>query len=76
MEVPTANYTIDVTNQTGGTVVASYDVLLDDLGLQGQAITIVASGFVNPSQNSNGASFGLWIALPTGGNLIPLGLSQ
>ncbi len=76
IEVTTGNYTIDVTDQTGNTVVASYDVLLQGLGLQGQAITIVASGFVNPSQNSNGPSFGLWVALPAGGNLIPLGLSQ
>ncbi|MBP6625454.1 MAG: DUF4397 domain-containing protein, partial [Chitinophagaceae bacterium] len=76
IEVPTGNYTIDVTNQTGSTVLSSYDVLLAGLGLQGQAITVVASGFVNPSQNSNGPGFGLWVALPSGGNLIALGQSQ
>ncbi len=76
IEVPTGNYTFDVTNQTGATVIASYDVLLQRLGLQGQAVTIVASGFVHPSLNSNGPNFGLWLALPTGGNLIPLVLTN
>ena len=76
LEVPTGNYTIDVTDQTGNIVVASYDALLQGLGLQGQAITILTSGFINPTQNSNGPSFGLWMALPTGGNLIPLRISQ
>jgi len=33
---------------------------------------VVASGFLNPAVNSNGASFGLWVAAPGGGNLIPL----
>ena len=33
---------------------------------------VVASGFLNPANNSNGAGFGLWVALPSGGNLIPL----
>ncbi|MBS7786792.1 DUF4397 domain-containing protein [Flavobacterium sp. CYK-55] len=72
VELPTGNYTIDVTNQTGGTVISSYDVKLLDLGLQDQAITVVASGFLNPTYNNNGPSFGLWVALPSGGNLIPL----
>ena len=76
LEFPTGNYTIDVTDQTGNTVVASYDVLLQGLGLQGQAITILTSGFINPSQNNNGPAFGLWLVLPAGGNLIPLNLSQ
>jgi len=32
----------------------------------------LASGFLNPANNSNGASFGIWVSLPTGGDLIPL----
>ena len=38
----------------------------------GSAITVLASGFVDPTVNSNGAAFGLWVALPAGGNLVPL----
>jgi len=40
--------------------------------LEGQAITVVASGFLDPSNNSNGAQFGLYAALATGGNLVEL----
>jgi hypothetical protein len=32
----------------------------------------LASGFLTPANNSNGADFGIWVALPSGGNLIPL----
>ena len=72
LELPTADYTLDVRDATGTTVVASYSAPLATLGLQGRAITVVASGFLNPSQNSNGSQFGLWVATRSGGNLIPL----
>jgi hypothetical protein len=45
---------------------------LNTLGLADAAIVVVASGFLDPSNNSNGPGFGLWVALTTGGNLIPL----
>jgi hypothetical protein len=48
---------------------------LSTLGLQGVALTVVASGFLNPAVNSDGPAFGLWVALPSGGNLIPLPLA-
>jgi hypothetical protein len=74
LELPTIDLQIDVTDATGETVVATYGAPLATLGLQGAAIAVVASGFLNPDNNSGGAEFGLWVALPTGGALIPLPL--
>ena len=37
-----------------------------------QALTVVASGFFDPSMNSNGAAFGLHVALAAGGTLVEL----
>ena len=72
LELGTADYTLNVTDASGANVVASYSAPLATLGLQGQALTVLASGFLDPTQNSNGPSFGLWVALAAGGNLIPL----
>lgn len=72
LSLPTNNYNIDITDATGATTVQTYAAPLQTLGLQGAALTVVASGFLNPGNNSNGAGFGLWVALPTGGSLIPL----
>jgi len=72
LELPTNDYVIEVRDDAGTTTVASYDAPLSTLGLQGASAVVVASGFLDPANNSNGAGFGLWVALPTGGNLIPL----
>jgi hypothetical protein len=40
--------------------------------LEGQAITVVASGFLTPENNSNGAEFGLFVATVDGGELVEL----
>jgi Ni,Fe-hydrogenase maturation factor len=63
---------IRITDQTGSSIVASYEAPINTLGLAGNAITVVASGFLDPSQNSNGPAFGLYVALPTGGPLVAL----
>lgn len=73
LELANANYTLNVTDQTGSTVVASYQAPLQSLGLADSALVVVASGFLNPAANSGSSNtFGLWVALPEGGNLIPL----
>lgn len=72
LPLPTNDYVIEVRDNSGTTTVKSYDAPLATLNLQGGAGVVLASGFLNPANNSNGASFGLWVALPTGGNLIPL----
>lgn len=76
LELPTADYTIEVRDETGTTTVASYDAPLATLGLDGQALVAIASGFLDPSNNSNGPAFGIYAALPSGGALIPLPESQ
>lgn len=68
--LPTANYSINV--NSGSVTVASYQAPLAALSLTGQAITVLASGFLNPAANSNGPAFGLYAAAATGGSLIPL----
>jgi len=66
------NYTLHVTDAPGTTTVASFLAPLNTLGTTGEALTVVASGFLNPTNNSNGPAFGLWAALPAGGNLVQL----
>lgn len=51
---------------------ARYLAPLQTLNLSGSALTVLASGFLNPAPNINGPLFGLFVALPTGGELIPL----
>jgi hypothetical protein len=72
LSLPTADYTIDITNSAGTTVVQSYSAPLATLGLTDSAITVLASGFLDSTVNSNGKSFGLWVTKASGGGLIPL----
>ncbi|MCP4440916.1 MAG: DUF4397 domain-containing protein [Aureispira sp.] len=66
------DYVIRITDATGNTVVQSYTAPLNGLSLGGSAITVVASGFLNPATNNNGPAFGLWVALASGGGLVEL----
>lgn len=75
LELPTANYTLDVRTADGATTVVSYSAPLATLGLDGAALVAVASGFLDPSVNNNGEAFGIWVALPTGGALVELPLA-
>ncbi len=71
LEVPTADYSLQV-QTADGTPVADLPAPLATMGLTGQAITVIASGFLNPMNNSDGPAFGLWVALATGGPLVEL----
>jgi|GEM_PF-834320 len=74
-DVPNADYVINVELADNSAVVASYEANLDSFvggNLSDQAITVLASGFLDPAVNQNGAAFGLWAALPTGGALLEL----
>jgi hypothetical protein len=72
LELPTADYNVQIRNQAGTDVVAEYLAPLQSLNLGGEALVVVASGFLNPANNSNGPAFGLYVAPVTGGNLIAL----
>ncbi|MGB3073690.1 MAG: DUF4397 domain-containing protein, partial [Chitinophagales bacterium] len=75
LELLTADYKLDVRDETGTTTVATYEAPLATLALQDQALTVLASGFLNPANNSDGAAFGLYVALSAGGALVPLPLA-
>ena len=72
LELPTADYVLDVTDETGSVTVASYQAPLASLELDGAALVAVATGFLDPFQNSDGPAFGIGVALPTGGPLVML----
>jgi hypothetical protein len=72
LELPTADYLLNLATADGQTIVNTYSAPLQTLNLGGEAITIVASGFLNPAANSNGPAFGLWVATSTGGALTEL----
>jgi hypothetical protein len=72
LELPTDDYILQVRDETGTVGVAAFEAPLSTLALDGAAIVVVASGFLDPSQNSNGEAFGLFVALPSGGDLVPL----
>lgn len=68
IDVPAAAYTIDVAPAGTGNVIASFTAPLSDLG--GQALTVLASGFLDPSANNNGEAFGLLAVLADGTTLL------
>ena len=65
-DVPTANYDLKVTPANSDNVVGRYRAPLANLGLGDSAITVMASGFLDPSANSAGPSFGLFAVLADG----------
>lgn len=72
LSLPTADYTLQVRTSDNSTIVAAYSAPLATLGLDGLSLAVVASGFLNPANNSDGPAFGLWVALPSGGPLVEL----
>jgi Domain of unknown function (DUF4397) len=74
LSLPTADYSLAVRDDASGATVVTYSAPLNSLNLGGASIVVLASGFLTPANNSNGAPFGLWVALPAGGALVELPL--
>lgn len=72
LELETLDYILQIRDETGTNAVAAFDAPLATLELEGQAITVVASGFLDPENNNNGPAFGLFVALADGGGLAEL----
>jgi hypothetical protein len=72
LELPTDDYLIDITAADNAVKVAGYQAYLAELGLADAAVTIFASGFLDPAANQDGPAFGLWVSLASGGALVEL----
>lgn len=66
------NYRISVRDSLTGNVIRQYRADLASAGLEDSAITLIASGFMDPGSNNNGPAFGLYYAGTAGGALVPL----
>jgi hypothetical protein len=62
LELLTSDYVLEVRDETGMVTVVSYDAPLATLGLDGQALVVLASGFLNPAVNNDGPGFGLYVS--------------
>lgn len=71
LSIPSVDTTIDLQSGDGKTI-STYSVPLASENLKGKSAVVIASGFVDPSKNSGGPSFGLWLAKAEGGKLIEL----
>lgn len=72
LELPTDDYYLSIRDESGTVEVADFSAPLASLGLDGEALVVVASGFLSPDNNNGGEAFGLWVAPPAGGSLSEL----
>jgi hypothetical protein len=72
LELASVNYELTIQDETGAVNVATFSAPLATLMTEGAALTVLASGFLSPEDDNNGAGFGLWVSLGTEGDLIPL----
>lgn len=70
LDLGATDYDLDIRDESGTTTVASFNA--DITTLADKAITILASGFLDPSANNDASAFGLFVALPDGGDLLEL----
>lgn len=79
LELATADYELDVINTFTRRSIIQYEAPLSSLGLMDSSIVVLASGFLDSLKSITSDTsltpvpvFGLYVALPTGGDLIEL----
>lgn len=72
IELETLDYVLEIRDDTGTNTVAAFEAPLATLELEGEALSVIASGFLTPENNSDGPAFGLYVALAAGGELVEL----
>lgn len=70
LAIDPASYNLEIQDASGSITLVTYTA--DVTALKGAAGIVLASGFLTPTQNNNGPAFGLFLALPAGGNFIAL----
>jgi hypothetical protein len=73
---PDGAYRIQLNYSDNNELFSSYELDLADLDLENSVVSVLASGFLHPENNSGGPEFGLWIALPQGGALVEVPSSE
>lgn len=70
IQVDADQYVLNLNNAAGTTTIKQYTANLTNAA--GASGVVLASGFLDPSANQNGAAFGLYLVLPSGGGFIAL----
>lgn len=75
IELAEDNYTLDLYRDELDSAFASFEANLEDIGLEGEALTLFASGFAEPQENQDGEALGLFAA-DTEGNVVALNATE
>ncbi len=71
VQITTTNTTLEL-NKAGGSTIGKYTANFLSLSMQGQAVTLLSTGFNEPDSNSSGPFAGLYVAKREGGPLVEL----
>ncbi|MEQ9187444.1 MAG: T9SS type A sorting domain-containing protein [Cryomorphaceae bacterium] len=72
--LPFSDYVVDLIDETDGSIIATYDFNLTQFNLEGEAITLVNSGWKDTTSASGLPAMGLWMARAVSGKMIALPL--
>lgn len=74
-ELESIHYRLSLERSSTQAVLREYDLLFASEGLEDSAIVVVTSGFLHPDSNNSGPGYGLFYALPEGGQLLAFPVS-